>query len=116
MRFLLDERRVEFVGGFQQQLPDSAPGEVVAPPAGGEFGFDVSEAGGLDLGPEGGEADRLANDLQIALGETDTRPAGRSDCVWRSIGENGLTSGSSRGATLPALVQQVATSAGAFMR
>src|SRR5215218_1479318 len=72
---------MEFVGGFQQQLPDSAPGEVVAPPAGGQFNFDVSQAGGLDLGPDGREADRLVNGLQIALGESDPRPAGRSDCV-----------------------------------
>jgi hypothetical protein len=33
--------------------------------------------------------------------------------AWmRSVAENGLISGWSRGATLPALVQQVATSAG----
>ncbi len=78
----LDERSPEFLCCLEQQLPDSSPGEVVAPPAGGEFDFDVLETGNLDLGPEGGEADRLANDLQIPLGETDARPAGRSDCAY----------------------------------
>ena len=79
----LDERGPELLRRLEQQLPGSAPGEVVlTPPARGEFDLDVLQAGGLDLGPEGGEADGLADDLQVTLGEADPGPAGRCDGAY----------------------------------
>jgi hypothetical protein len=111
-----DERCTESAGRFEQQFPGAAPREVVRPPAGEKFDLDVLQAGGLDLGPESGEADRLPNNVQITMRETDARPAVEAAARTRSIAENGLTSGPSRGATLPALVQQVAMSVGVLMR
>ena len=79
----LDERRPELLCRLEQQLPGPAPGEVVlTPPARGELDLDVLKAGGLDLGPERGKADGLADDLQVTLGEADAGPAGRCDGAY----------------------------------
>ena len=59
----LDERRPELAGRFEQQFPCPAPGQVVfSPPPEAELDLDVPEAGRLDLGPERGKADGLADD------------------------------------------------------
>ena len=113
----LDERRPELARCLEQELPGPTPSEVVvAPPAGGELDLHVPKAGALDLGPESGEADRLRTTCRSPWAKPMPAQPVDPTARTRSIAANGLTSGSSSGATLPALVQQVATSAGAFMR